>query len=83
MQKLVKTDKNTEMNKQSDVKFWLIKLAVSYSLNCIISTKNATFYYVKIKNNHQEGKWKKIVHFGKSQGLICHFNGGYLVPLLP
>ena len=54
-----------------------------YSLNCIISTKNATFYYVKIKNNHQEGKWKKIVHFGKSQGLIRHFNGGYLIPLLP
>ena len=38
MQKLVKTGKYTEINKKSDVKFWLnwIKYgAVSYSLSCI------------------------------------------------
>ena len=36
MQKLVKTGKNTEINKQSNVKFWFIWIkygAVSYSLN--------------------------------------------------
>ena len=37
MQKLVKTGKNTKIDKQSDVKFWLnlIKFgAVSYLLSC-------------------------------------------------
>ena len=37
MQKLVKTGKYTEINKQSDVKFWLNWIeygAVSYSLSC-------------------------------------------------
>ena len=37
MQELVKTGKNTEINKQSDVKFWLnyIKFgAVSYLISC-------------------------------------------------
>ena len=40
MQKLVKTGKNTEINKQSDVKFWLNWIeygAVYYSLSCMIS----------------------------------------------
>ena len=38
MQKLVKTGKNTEINKQSDVMFWLIGRkygTVSYSFSCI------------------------------------------------
>ena len=37
MQKLVKSGKNTEINKQSNVKFWLNRIrngAVSYSLSC-------------------------------------------------
>ena len=37
MEKLVKTDKKTEINKQSDVNFWLNPIkyrAVSYSLGC-------------------------------------------------
>ena len=43
MQKLVKTGKNTEVNKQSDVKFWLnwIKFgAVLYSLGCTPKEKH-------------------------------------------
>jgi len=42
MQKLVKTGKNTEINKQSNVKFWLnwIKFgAVSYLLSCTHDVK--------------------------------------------
>jgi hypothetical protein len=40
MQKLVKTDKNTEINKQSDVNFrlnWIKFGAVSYLLSCTYS----------------------------------------------
>ena len=51
MQKLVKTGKNTAINKQSDVKFWLnwIKYgAVSYSLSCNNSLILCSKYY-KVK----------------------------------
>ena len=44
LQKLVKTGKNTEINKQSDVKFWLNWIkhgAVSYSLSCTHYGKNS------------------------------------------
>ena len=37
------------------------------------------FVYVKIKNNHQEGKWKKIIHLGKYAILM----EGTYSPLLP
>ena len=36
-----------------------------------------------LSQNHEDCKWKKIIHFIKSYVLICHFIRGYLVPLPP
>ena len=55
MQKLVKTGKNTEINTQSDVKFWLnwIKYwAVSYSLTMLTVNGSLPKVTQKQKNNH-------------------------------
>ena len=53
MQKLVKTGKNTKINKQSDVKFWLncIKYgAVPYSLSCTPNHKYIRFLVYEYSN---------------------------------
>ena len=51
MQKLVKTGKYTEINKQSNVKFWLNGKKygiISYSLSCtFLSMEESIFYILK------------------------------------
>ena len=83
MQKLVKAGKNTEINKQSDVKFWLnwIKYgAVSYSLSCMYMSLENAKIEIKIKScrsicftafSHKFGKiWTFVVR--KRHGNVFH-----------
>ena len=68
MQKLVKTGKNTEINKQSNVKFWLNWIrygAVSYSSSCTLNHLWVNRLLCIIKN-------RKYLHVYKIKSIdIC------------